>query len=47
MMQTSRIDFCAVNHRVLYGRVSSFVRCIEFYPDDLIKERLFAEEAVE
>ena len=39
MMQTSRIDFCAVNHLVLYGRVSSFVRCIEFYPDDLIKER--------
>ena len=39
MMQTSRIDFCAVNHRVLYGRVSSFVRCIELNPDDLIKER--------
>ena len=39
MMQTSRIDFCAVNHRVLYSRVSSFVWRIEFYPDDLIKER--------
>lgn len=31
MMQSSRIDFCAAEHRVLYGRVSSFVWCIEFF----------------
>lgn len=43
MMQSSCIDFCAASHRVLCSWVSSFVWCIEFYPDDLIKRRLFAE----
>lgn len=47
MMQSSRIDFCAASHRVLCSWVSSFVWCIEFYPDDLFKRRLFAEEAAE
>lgn len=47
MMQSSRIDFRAVDHRVLCSWVSSFVWCIEFSTDDLIRKRLFAEEAAE